>query len=64
MTFYRYTYCDGNGGLVIADTRETALKKLEAKYGKEAVSTAEVWPWETDDFYDPKNPDVFNIYDC
>ncbi len=42
MTFYRYTYCGGNGGLVIADTRDSAVKKLEKKYGKKATGDAEV----------------------
>lgn len=63
MMFYRYTYCGGNGGLVIADTKDSAVEKLEKKYGKKATGEAEVWPWEQDEFCDPENLDVLNIYD-
>ena len=37
---------------------------LEKKYGKKATGEAEVWPWELDEFCDPENPDVLNVYDC
>ncbi len=43
MTFYRYAYCGGDEGLVIADTSKSAIEKLEKKYGKEEVSLAEIW---------------------
>ena len=61
---WRCTYCGGNGGLIIAKTKELALKKLQKKYGANEVAHAEVWPWENDDYFDSKNPDVLNIYDC
>ncbi len=62
--FWRYTYCGGSGGLVIADTKEEALAKLQKKYGVENMGESQVWPWELDDYFDIGNPDVLNMYDC
>ncbi len=63
MTFFRHIYCGGDGGLLIADAKRSAVEKLEKKYGKENISSAEIWPWELDDHYDPKDSDVLNVYD-
>lgn len=49
---------------MIADTEKSAWDKLKKKYGTEEISKAEIWPWESDDYYDYENPDVLNVYDC
>lgn len=64
MKYWRFTYCNGTGGLIIAETKQDAIQKLKAKYGDKAVIDAEVWEWEMDEYFDSEHPDVFNIYDC
>jgi len=62
--FWRYTYCGGNGGLVIADTKEEAARRLAEKYGFLEASQAQIWSWDYDDYYDGEYPNILNIYDC
>ncbi len=62
--FWRFTYCGGYGGMVLADTKEEAMSKLQAKYGEKETTDMLVWAWESDDYYDAENPDILNIYDC
>lgn len=64
LRFWRYTSFGGSGGLVAADTKEEAARKLAEKYGLIEAASAKIWSWDRDDYYDEKNPDVFNIYDC
>ena len=49
---------DNGGGIVKARTVEEAKLKL-SRYGRK---DCKIWPWLNDDYYDEKNPDVFNIY--
>ena len=45
----------GVGGIVVAETRELAKKKLNQKYG---IPDCIVWDWAEDQTCDRKNPDV------
>lgn len=49
---------DNGGGIVKARSIEEAELKL-SKYGRK---DCKIWPWLKDDYYDEKNPDVFDIY--
>lgn len=62
--FYRWS-SDLSGGLVIATSLEDALDKLEKKYAdvREKIRDFAIWPWESDDYYDTENPDVFDVYE-
>lgn len=53
-----YDDAEGHGGLVKARTIDEATIKL-CRYGHEGCL---IWPWLNDDYYDKKNPDVFDIY--
>ena len=57
-----YRWCDDyGGGLVIASSKEKAVKKLTKKYGDERKSFI-VWQWKNDDYFDKENQDVLDIY--
>lgn len=49
---------DNGGGIVKARTIEEAELKL-SRYGRK---NCKIWLWLKDDYYDEKNPDVFDIY--
>lgn len=48
----------GVGGIVVAETRELAKKKLNQKYG---ILDCFVWDWTEDQSCDRKNPDVMEV---
>lgn len=49
---------DNGGGIVKARTIAEAELKL-SRYGRKNCT---IWLWLKDDYYDEKNPDVFDIY--
>lgn len=58
-----YRWCDDyGGGLLLADSVEDAMAKLNKKYGDSERTKFLVWLWKNDDYYDEENPDVFDIY--
>lgn len=48
----------GVGGIVVAETRELAKKKLNQKYG---IPDCIVWDLAEDQSRDRKNPDVMEV---
>lgn len=61
--YWRFTNCDGTGGVILANTKSEAVQKLKEKY-KTIAADVEVWKWTEDEYYDGEHPDVLNIYDC
>lgn len=60
VSIWRYTIEESHtGGLVLATTIEEAQRKLQSKYDK---GTFIIWRMLDDDYYDFKNPDVFECY--
>lgn len=58
-----YRWCDDyGGGLLIADSVEDAISKLDKKFKDEPRTKFLVWLWKDDDYYDEDNPDVLDIY--
>lgn len=58
-----YRWCDDyGGGLILADSVEDAISKLDKKFKDEPRTKFLVWLWKNDDCYDEENPDVFDIY--
>jgi len=46
-------------GIVIADSTEDAIKKVEAKYSEYEID--DIWEWAEDMYYDKEHPDVIEI---
>lgn len=60
LNIWRYSINEGDfGGIVFADTIESAEKKLKNKYGNVEVL---VWRILNDDYFDTENPDVWECY--
>lgn len=58
-----YRWCDDyGGGLLIADSIEDAIAKLDKKFKDEPRTKFLVWLWKNDDYYDTDNPGVLDIY--
>ena len=57
---YRYSINNGEyGGIVFADTIESAKEKVSKKYNNEEIC---VWGILSDDYFDVDNPDVWECY--
>lgn len=57
---WRYSVNLGEfGGIVLAGTEEEAMERARNVY---PVGDIEVWPMLEDDYFDPKNPAVLEIY--
>lgn len=61
LKYWRFSDCDGAGGLILAPSSGQARKKLSKKYGTMA-DNAQIWPWEEDEYFDPDHPNVFDVY--
>ena len=57
---WRYSINEGEfGGIVFADTKESAERKVRRKYNDGDVCT---WQMTNDDYFDRDNPDVLECY--
>ena len=61
-SIWRYSINEGEfGGIVFADTFESAETKVRQKYDDGEIC---VWRMEYDDYFDSENPDVLECYGC
>lgn len=60
VTIWRYSINEGEyGGVVFADTFESAEAKVKNKYPNKEIC---VWRMINDDYFDKENPDVWECY--